>query len=1226
MKILRSPVIAYSILASLFILLTAGYILRQQHNLRPEALTRHLEEVTESRWQQLRMATQEFSGNLNDTPEPWMFSLPGDRYSKSGISFIILKYGEVVFWSDNTIPGEMIPDTANTRILALPSGVYQMFTMNKDSLTIVGLSIIGHTYPYNNQYLSNALHTDYQPAERAQMNMMEGEFNIKDSKGNFLFSVSYPSQLPARNGTLLFILFMISFVFVNFSLLHLHRKLNPFPKIPNLSLLFFLLDSLIIRVLITYFSFPARVFQLPVFDPLYFASSLINPSLGDMMINAVWFLIVAITFYRYTNLKEISQKPKVFKWLAAIIFFLLSALILYISLAVCKILITDSTLSISFSDLSNAGRYGIAILAVMVMISVAAMFGIWRLMAGVKALVAEQRKFRIATLPAFLLSFLPMVLQAETLNTSFPVLFALLLILFGTAEIIRIKPAVTAIALILLFATGLTWVFNVYSDQKEKENRISAASEFARKEDPMAEFLFAQAQEAIYSDTILAAMLFNEPTEEESLIKYLLQGYFSGGEGYWSRYHFQVTVCNPDQMLAIAGNNEVLGCFDFFSRQIMESGHITPTGNLILMQDPEGNHSYLGVLRFEDISGVRKEIRHIYLEIFPKMVSSGTGYLELMADESLLKEGNLNLFSNARYYDGQLVASYGKYIYSTNLSIYRLSGNKPYGFFSKGGFSHLYYQTGKKSMLLVSSPEKGWLDLLAPLSVFLLIFLLLLALVSLLERWDGTRFIGVGTFRGRLRLILLGVVLVSFFVVGATSLYYIRVLNRNKNIENLKDKARSIRIELEHKLADKEILSAEQKPYITSLLLKFNEVFATDINLFDDQGNLLGSSREKLFDDGILGRKINPEAFREMALHRKTLLIHEEQIGRLEYLSAYIPFRNNQGRVIAYINLPYFARQSELAGEISSFLMAFINIYLILIALAILIAFGLTGMIIKPLVLLQGKIRKVTLGTHNEKLVWEKNDEISELVDEYNRMIDELDRSADLLARSERESAWKEMARQVAHEIKNPLTPMKLNLQHLEKTLAAGHPEWKEQFSRYAAMMHNQIESLSQIAGAFSDFANMPEVKATRVSVPKILTGAVALFENYPLVSIAGNWKEIGEEIFVMSDPEQISRLFINILTNAVQAGESGQPLQINLDVHTYGKTCIVDITDNGRGIDAAIKEKIFLPNFTTRSSGTGLGLAIARNIAMQCGGDIRFVSEKGTGTTFTVELPVVNR
>ncbi|HRZ50233.1 MAG TPA: HAMP domain-containing sensor histidine kinase, partial [Bacteroidales bacterium] len=1053
---------------------------------------------------------------------------------------------------------------------------------------------------------------------------LEGEANIKDLQGNFLFSVSYPTHLPHRRGTILFVLFMISFVFLNLSLLHLHKKLNPFPKHPNLFLLFFLFDALIIRILITYFGFPGPVFQLPVFDPLYFASSFINPSLGDLIINAVWLIIIAIAFYRYADLNKIGHKAPKFKWLAAALFFALSALMVYVSMAVCKILITDSTLSISFSDLSNAGRYGIAMLAVMVMVTVAAMFIIWRLMQGVQALFQARITFWGAAVPAFLLSFLPMALHAETLNIAFPLLFGLLVLLFGIAGIQQLKPAVTAIAMILLFASGLTWVFNVYSHRKGQENRISVASEFARKEDPMAEFLYAQARETIYSDTILAAMLFSEPMEEELLIKYLLQGYFAGGEGYWSRYHFQVTVCNPGQKLSIAGDNEITGCFDFFSKQIMESGHMTATEDLILMQDPEGNHSYLGVLRFENLNGTQKEIRNIYLEIFPRMVSSGTGYLELMADESLLREGNLNLFSNARYFDGQLVASYGKYIYSTDLAQYRQSGNKPYVFISKGGYSHLYYKTGKRSVLLVSTPEKGWLDLLAPMSVFLLIFLLLLALVSLVERWDGTRFSGGGTFRGRLRLILLGVVLVSFCVVGATSVYYIRVLNRNKNTDNLKDKARSIRIELEHKLADKEILSADLKPYITSLLLKFNEVFATDINLFDDQGNLLGSSREKLFDDGILGKKINPEAFREMALHRKTLLIHEEQIGRLSYLSAYIPFRNNQGKVIAYINLPYFARQSELAGEISSFLMAFINIYLILIALAILIAFALTGMIIKPLVLLQGKIRKVTLGTRNEKLVWDKRDEISELVDEYNRMIDELEKSAELLARSERESAWKEMARQVAHEIKNPLTPMKLNLQYLEKTLADGHPEWKDQFGKYASMMHSQIESLSQIASAFSDFANMPEVKAALVSLRQVLAGAVALFENYPMVHISGNWTGIAEEVTVMGDPEQISRLFINILNNAVQAGEQGKPLQITVDVVSGNKTCEVHITDSGRGIDTAIQEKIFLPNFTTRSSGTGLGLAIARNIAMQCGGDIRFVSEKGKGTTFTVELPVV--
>ncbi len=1228
LRTMRSPAVAYSLLAIFFTLLTAWYIFRQQKHFKPENLTSHIESVTEERWQLLKQETGELLKRMSISGEPWMLTLEADAYQGAGMSFLVMKNKQIVYWSDNTIPLESITDSIlNQRILELPNGVYQLFTIRNDSLTILGLSKVYSTYPYNNRYLKNGFFAAYNLPGTTGISTSAGNYNIKGTSGDHLFSVVFPSYWAGDpgKGTLPFLLFLAAFIFLNMMLLHIHRKLNPFPTKPNLFLLFFIIDSWIIRFLLYYFSFPEWIYQLPVFDPVFFASSALNRSLGDLILNVVWLVLVSYAGFRYLNSGRTNEKRPEVKWSIAILSFLMLALMLYIALAVCKILITDSTQTLSFSDLGNTGNYGLVSLALMAITAAAAMLTTWRLMKVILAIFPANVKYWVSSFPVLLLSAIPLVFNAEALNMAFPLLLVLLIAGFAFTHYRKPEPVVKAIMLIILVSSGLTWMINSYSDKKGQENRIAVASEFARKEDPMAEFLYNQARGAIYQDTLLAGMLFSEPIEEESLIKYLLQKYFSGGEQYWSRYNFQVTICGSNQKLSITGNNEVTGCYDFFARQMVESGIMTQTEDLALMQDPEGHHSYLGILRFENATGLAKESKQIFLEIFPRVLPSGTGYLELMADQTLLKEGNLNLYSNARYLDGQLVASYGKYNYSTDLSSYPIGKDQPYFFFSKGGYSHLYYRTGQKTVLLVSSPEKVLQDQLAPLSVFLLIFLLMLAFVWLLNALTSPERRSANTFRGRLRITLMGVVLVSFFIVGATSIYYIRILNRNKNTDNLKDKARSLRIELEHKLADKEILSSEMQPYIWSLLMKFNEVFATDINLFDAKGNLLGSSRQQLFEEGIIGKKINPEAFREMALFRKTLLIHEEEIGMLAYLSAYIPFRNNQGKVIAYINLPYFARQSELTSEISSFMMAFINIYLILIALAILIAFALAGMILKPLVLLQEKIRKVTLGGVNEKLVWTKKDEIGDLVDEYNRMIDELDRSADLLARSERESAWKEMARQVAHEIKNPLTPMKLNLQHLEKTMADENPAWKDQFARYAKMMHHQIESLSQIASAFSDFANMPEMKPQEVSLKEALTGSVSLFENYPAVNISLDWHP-DREIVVRGDPEQIGRLFINILSNAVQSGDAGRDTDISVRAAEEGKYCRIDISDNGKGIDEDIREKIFLPNFTTRSSGTGLGLAIARSIANHIGGDIGFVSETGKGTTFTITLPVLQK
>ncbi|GAG47127.1 unnamed protein product, partial [marine sediment metagenome] len=229
-----------------------------------------------------------------------------------------------------------------------------------------------------------------------------------------------------------------------------------------------------------------------------------------------------------------------------------------------------------------------------------------------------------------------------------------------------------------------------------------------------------------------------------------------------------------------------------------------------------------------------------------------------------------------------------------------------------------------------------------------------------------------------------------------------------------------------------------------------------------------------VFDVGLTSKKMNQEAFYQIGFNKETVFTHQENIGKLGYLSTYAQFKNKEGKPLAYINLPYFAKQSALETEISTFLVAFINIYVLIFVLSIIIAMIISNYFTQPLKLIQSKLRNVKLGKSNELIHWEERDEIGALVGEYNRMIGELSKSAELLAKSERESAWREMAKQVAHEIKNPLTPMKLSLQHMQRTWKDKSPNWDKNFESMSSTLIEQINALSTIANEFSNFAKMP--------------------------------------------------------------------------------------------------------------------------------------------------------
>jgi nitrogen fixation/metabolism regulation signal transduction histidine kinase len=288
--------------------------------------------------------------------------------------------------------------------------------------------------------------------------------------------------------------------------------------------------------------------------------------------------------------------------------------------------------------------------------------------------------------------------------------------------------------------------------------------------------------------------------------------------------------------------------------------------------------------------------------------------------------------------------------------------------------------------------------------------------------------------------------------------------------------------------------------------------------------------------------------------------------------------------------------------------------------MGVFIAFLISGYIASPLRMLTQKIRSMKLGSTNEKIEWKRQDEIGELVEEYNRKLDELAENVKRLAESERESAWREMARQVAHEIKNPLTPMKLSVQYLQKAWEEKTPDWDSRLKRFSEALVEQIEVLSSIATEFSDFAKMPSPVMEKVNLDELLKGALTFYQD--IVHVQVTYSIPSGEWYINADRKQMFRVFTNLLNNAVQAIDREKGGTISVRVITSKTEYQISITDTGSGIPEEQAGRIFQPNFTTKSGGMGLGLAIVKEIVRSQGGTITFVSAKGEGTTFTVILP----
>jgi nitrogen fixation/metabolism regulation signal transduction histidine kinase len=336
-----------------------------------------------------------------------------------------------------------------------------------------------------------------------------------------------------------------------------------------------------------------------------------------------------------------------------------------------------------------------------------------------------------------------------------------------------------------------------------------------------------------------------------------------------------------------------------------------------------------------------------------------------------------------------------------------------------------------------------------------------------------------------------------------------------------------------------------------------------------------------------------------------------------------VPVNDASGKPYAYLNIPYFNSQSELNQEISGFLATLINLNAFIFLIAGSLAFFLTNRITASFQFIANKMRAIALGKDNEAIAWNRQDEIGLLVNEYNRMLGKLEESATALARNEREGAWREMARQVAHEIKNPLTPMKLSIQYLKQSIDSNAPNVQELSNRVTQTLVDQIDQLSRIAGDFSQFANIGNSKPELIVVDTAIEATLELYRTNQKLQIQLNAAEPGLQVSI--DKLQFNRLLTNLLQNVVEAGEQQDSVEIQLTIKREGGWVLITIEDNCGGIPESLRQRIFTPNFTTKTSGTGLGLAICRGIAEQAGGAILLKHSDSKGSVFQLQLPLAH-
>ena len=1139
----------------------------------------------------------------------------------------ILEYldNKLFYWSDNEfdVPGFLEDTLYNKPLIFLQNGWFLSKTIKAGNEILIGLLRIRTDYDFTNDIIKNGFGKEYRLSENVgfSTDKSASEYHINDKNGNFLFSLQFPEKKDISY--LIYIpvlLWIISFVFFLLLILRILKYLSG--KINKGITTFLLLICFsVIYYIILVSGKPHVFFITEMFSPYRFSLNSFIPSLGHLLILSLLASLFSYVLYRDFPFPESKPGNKIKVLIYIMLFMIAGAIISCVNHYLFSQLISTSNINFEPYKVLELNWFSVIGFTSVLLLILVPFFIVMKIFWDVKALNSA------AIILSLVVSLVPMFLfHHNDLKALVPLaIFWIAFVLTIWITTIRNSgPFNSTVWLALIFSLYSLYSITILSKEKTDENLKTQAVSFSTENDPEAEHLLLDIWPLISSDTILKNMMLSESfnlnrEEVERISNYISNTYFTG---YWVNYTFRIVLCSNLDMIEIGtGSTNTDNCFGFFDKMIKMNGHKLTGTEFYFVDNQGGRSNYLGRLFFK--SG-RRATNGLFIELYSDVNVFQPGYSELLLDKKYHKYAGLRDYSFAKYINGEIVLQTGEYPFDKS-DVEYVDKLSDYRIFSSEGFRHVLYKNGNATVI-ISRPDLVTGDLFISFAYLFAFVIIFSNLIILLIRMPSVSKISSLNFRQKLQLSFTGILLVSFIVIGVVvSELTIRQYQVKQN-ENIKEKLNSVYLELEGRLASEKRLSTDWRnstfSSLNEFLVRLSNVFNTDINLYDIHGYLIATSRQEIFYRDLISRRINNMALINMKDFTRSEYIQQERIGKLEYTSAYVPFYNTDRQVLAYLNLPYFRMQSILANEISNLIVAVINFTLLLIVIIMSLSVFISGRLTAPLSMLSEGLASVGIGKKSEHLPYNGSDEIGELVRQYNRMVDEIEESAEKLANSEREYAWREMAKQIAHEIKNPLTPMKLNVQQLLKSWNDKVPEFDKKLESFTQNQIEYIDNLSSIATAFSSFAKMPGNNPVEIDLNDQIRTTLELYKNSDDIRFSVEWPH-ENKVIVYADKEHLNGIFSNLIKNGIQSIPQGRGGVVRIRIEIAGNRVIVAISDNGEGIPEDIRRKMFTPNFTTKSSGMGLGLSIVKRYVENAGGNIWFESETGQGTTFYVELPV---
>ncbi|ULQ53284.1 sensor histidine kinase [Flavihumibacter fluvii] len=1235
---------AYFLLAAAW-LFTIGFILNNYFS--GGSSTPYLQNGMENR---IRKLERKFSDIVADTvllkvlAEGSYREQQLDDLTKLDISLFVYKPAahdswNLAFWSNQQAEpnSDIIYSHDNHQLIKLSNGQYEyirkLVPLARETLLVVALVPIRKEYFIQNNNLKTQF-VGFPNAENSvNLTEVETEFPVRCISGKNLFYLQPKNIYTSHTANEWAI--MVSVFGLALLLIVIHNMANSIgERYGFIKGLLFLTGTIVLLRSMTYIFKEAlswRAYEL--FDPSIYSSNAFLPTLGDLLINVFLFCWILLFIYRKSDAVNLRPlRNKFFHWPLVAFGAFLMVVITFSFAVVIKSLIADARISFNVTNVFSLNIYSVLGFVVLATLALSYFLASSIILRWLKPLLEQNVVVFYALLSGIGLLVITFIRTNNLVELNiFVLLWLLVYVWLMRQSIVRSMDTRWSVSLLLLwiflYSVSISLIIIGENSRIEMEQRKRTAEKLSLQADPTSDRLLSIALAYFDNDFLYNNFdRFRFASSNKYLKDSLINKNFSA---YLNKYDTRLYTFDATEKPLY---NEDPVSYDTLNTIFRIEGKPTNVTDMRYYEKGFDRFSYISRKMVTDSTGVG--VGYIFILSDPKKYKSDALVPELFrARKDFLPDEYSPIYSYAIYNNNELVDYYNNYPFPTRLSASQVPRNN-FTQRQSSNYDELWYRDNNK-VVVIARRDNLWLESITLVAYLFSTFLLLLGLFRLTSmlvrsrlRLDNLKQELQMNLRTQIHGTIIFISLFSFLVIGGAIIFFF--INRyNKNKQDQLSKAIQIMTnEVQTKIDSRSFLDYMIKLYeegynelLENLVQEVSEIHGTDINIYDLNGELRLSSNPFIYDKGILSVRMNPQAYYKLHRQRFIQCTEEERMGSITYQSIYSPVRDEKGNAYAYLNMPSFDSQDELKKEISNFLMTIINLNVFIFLIAGVIALFITNRITSSFSLISEKMRAVSLGQHNDAIDWHREDEIGELVKEYNKMVLKLEESAAALAKSEREGAWREMARQVAHEIKNPLTPMKLSIQYLEKAIDNNTVDVKQLTRNVAHTLVEQIDHLSKIASEFSQFANISNVHNEVFDLHEILYSLSHLYESSEQVNFS--WKPVSRKVMVDADRTQLNRLFTNLLQNAVEATMNNADPMVSMEEHVENNMIIVRVKDNGQGIPEAMQSKIFTPNFTTKTSGTGLGLAMSKGIVEQAKGRIWFETRENAGTVFFVELPL---